>query len=155
MTAPPRKQIRLDPESYAVPGTVWHISISTSARLSAFRDPETIDAAVESLRFQCRKAKAGLLVYCVMPDQVHAVISIAELDLIAIVRDFKSYTTRLWKQRTGQVHLWQGSFHDHGVRRSERMDDLVRYVLENPVKAGLVTDWKDYEWSGGELVERG
>jgi len=59
---------------------------------------------VESLQFQCTKAKADLFAFCVMPDHVHIVVSIGERDLIAILHDFKSYTGHIWKRRTGRKH---------------------------------------------------
>ena len=152
---PTRKRIRLDLETYAVPGTVWHVSTTTVGRMPAFDNPEMAAIAAESLRFQCTKANADLLVYCVMPDHVHLVVTITERDLISILHDFKSYTGHVWKRRTGQKRLWQESFHDHGVRRSESMDDLVKYVVENPQEAGLVSDWREYPWIGGNLLDAG
>ena len=139
--------------TYAVPGTVWHVSIGVDHRAPVLTDPDLADAIVESIEFQCTKTNSDLLLYCVMPDHLHLVIAIGEGgDLVAIVRDFKSYTTTFWRKRSGQSVLWQDSFYDHGVRKSERMDDLVAYVVENPVKAGIVQDWRDYQWIGGRLV---
>jgi putative transposase len=148
-----QKRLRLDLNHYAVPGSVWHVSTPTLHRRPVFADPVMAAAVVDSVRFQCTKAGADLLLYCVMPDHLHVVVTINDIDLIAIMRDVKSWTTRMWRQRTGQKHLWQVSFHDHGVRRSERMDELVKYVVENPQKAGLVLDWRDYQWLGGVLVD--
>jgi REP element-mobilizing transposase RayT len=147
------KRLRLDLASYAVPGTVWHVSSPTLNRRPIFQVPEMADAVVDALQFQCAKAKADLFVYCVMPDHIHAVVAIGDIDLISIMRDVKSWTTRIWTKRTGERRLWQESFHDHGVRRSENMDDLVRYVTENPQRAGLVADWQEYPWVGGSLLE--
>ena len=108
---------------------------------------------VESISFQCAKGNADLLLYCVMPDHVHLVVSIGKQDLITILQRFKSYTGHIWTKRTGRKPLWQGSFHDHGVRRTENMDELIKYVVENPLHAGLVSDWQDYPWIGGSLLE--
>ena len=88
-----------------------------------------------------------------MPDHVHIVVTIGEIDLISIIRDFKSWTTHVWKKRTGQKHLWQESFYDHGVRHSETMSNLVAYVAANPVRKKLVSDWTAWRWSGGTLIE--
>ena len=100
-----------------------------------------------------QKSQATLLLYCVMPDHLHAVVAIDNTDLIAIMRDVKSWTTHIWKQQTGQRRLWQESFHDHGVRRTENMSELVKYVTENPQRAGLISNWQDYPWVGAILLE--
>jgi REP element-mobilizing transposase RayT len=154
-TRPQRKRIRLDLATYGASGTVWHVSTSTANRIPAFLDPDMAAIVIESLEFQCAKAKADLLLYCVMPDHVHLVVTIGERDLISILHDFKSYTGHVWKRRTGKTPLWQESFHDHGVRRSEKMDELVKYVVENPQRAGLVNDWTRYPWIGGTLIDEG
>ena len=51
--------------------------------------------------------------------------------------------------------MWQERFHDRGIRRSEKMEDVVGYVVANPVDAGLVADWREWPWIGGELLETG
>lgn len=145
----------LDLESYAVPGTTWHVSTPTLNRRPIFRDQKFAREVVDSLRFQCGRCDAILLVYCLMPDHLHAVITIGQVDLITILQGFKSYTTTLWRQRSGEQRLWQESFHDHGVRRAERMEELAKYVTENPQRAGLVAEWQDYPWTGGTLLEEG
>ncbi|HYP61967.1 MAG TPA: transposase [Thermomicrobiales bacterium] len=150
----PRKRIRLDLATYAVPGLVWQVTVGTRERQPVLGDPWIAETVIESIIFQCAKAKAELLIFCVMPEHVHLVIVVGEEgDLISILHDFKSFTTNRWRKRTGQNKLWQESFHDHGVRRSERMDELVAYVLQNPVDAGLATDWQDYPWIGGSLID--
>ena len=107
---------------------------------------------VESIHFHCARGGADLLLYCVMPDHFHVVVTVGEVDLITILHDFKSWTTTVWRRRTGQKKLWQESFYDRGVRKAESMDDLIAYVIENPVKEGLVADWCEYPWLGGTLL---
>ena len=149
-----RKRIRLDLASYTVPGTVWHVTIGTLGRRPVLCESSVAEAVIESIGFQCAKAKSDLLMYCVMPEHLHLVIGIGdESDLISILHDFKSYTTTFWRKRTGQDKFWQESFYDHGVRHSERMEDLIEYVVKNPVEEGLVTDWREYPWLSGSLLE--
>lgn len=47
--------------------------------------------------------------------------------------------------RTGQ--FWEEESYDHEVRNDEELDRIVKYVLNNPVKAGLVKDWREWQWS--------
>jgi putative transposase len=148
-----RKRLRLDPDNYAASGSVWHITTPTIDRQPIFGDPAIAQAVVDSLQFQCRRCGADLLLYCLMPDHLHAVITVGDVDLVTILHGIKSYTTTIWRRQSGQQRLWQETFFDHGVRRSERMDGLVRYVTENPQRAGLVADWRAYPWLGGILLE--
>lgn len=43
--------------------------------------------------------------------------------------------------------VWQRSFYDHIVRLAEGLENLVIYVLENPVRKGIVDHYEDYQWS--------
>jgi putative transposase len=147
-----QKRLRLDLENYAAPGTVWHVTNPTFDRIPIFHDTDFAGTVVDSLQYQCQRCDANLLIYCLMPDHLHAVLTVGNVDLLTLMHGFKSYTTTLWRRRSGQRRLWQESFHEHGVRRTERMDDLVRYILENPVRAGLVADWQAHPWLRGSLL---
>jgi putative transposase len=48
--------------------------------------------------------------------------------------------------RTGRV--WQTESFDRVLRISEKLREKVAYVLENPVRGGLVARWQDYPWLG-------
>ena len=149
----PRRRNRLPPDSYTVPGTVWHITVSTYLKSPHLADPETAHLVAESLRFQSQRTESKLIIYCVMPDHLHAVIEVDELTLEELVRRFKSWTTNRWMKAHRDSRLWQPSFYDHGVRVIESMSDLIAYVVNNPVKAGLVESWETFEWIGGSVFE--
>jgi len=50
-------------------------------------------------------------------------------------------------RRSGVDFAWQNYFHDHVVRPSERLDDFVRYILQNPERAGLVKQGEVYPFA--------
>jgi REP element-mobilizing transposase RayT len=95
-----------------------------------------------------------------MPDHLHVVCEAENdgCDFQEWVRLFKQRTAFEWKKRTGE-RLWQSSYHDHVLREAESTRQVVRYLLENPVRAGLVGWPGDYPHSGSlrcsreELIE--
>ncbi|MEO8665426.1 MAG: transposase [Ignavibacteria bacterium] len=108
-------------------------------------------------------SKYELIVYCIMPNHVHLVIKLYE-DLVTSKSNFKGKTKeyiladilRLIKgstarnsnillKRTGS--FWQHESYDHVVRNEKELGNIIRYVLNNPVKAGLVNDYKQWKWS--------
>jgi hypothetical protein len=46
-----------------------------------------------------------------------------------------------------QGAFWQDESYDRVIRDSEEFDRVISYVLENPVKAGLVSEWGKWPWS--------
>ncbi|HSB90518.1 MAG TPA: hypothetical protein VLD63_10890 [Anaerolineales bacterium] len=66
-----------------------------------------------------------------------------------------------FKQMSGswlRIHrpevVWQKDFYDHVLRTEEDLRRQVRYIMENPVRGGLATEWRDYPFTGvfGETV---
>ena len=84
-----------------------------------------------------------------MPDHFHALIGIGEsgLTLGAICGAFKSLSTRAyWQWHAGR--LWQRQFFDHIIRNEEDYFETRNYIRLNPVRKGLVSDWRDWEHTG-------
>jgi putative transposase len=150
---PKRKRIRLDRELYATVGSVWHVTFDTAGRRPVLANYVVAELVVATLEDRCRKAGANLLLYCVMPDHVHALVVIEHDDLISIVRAVKSILGRWWKSQGNQQDLWQRSFYDRGIRTERDSDEVIGYILKNPVDEGLVADWSDYSLIGGSLLE--
>ncbi len=114
----------------------------------------------DSLHFWDGK-RYELLCYCIMPNHVHMVIDLegfAKLSAVGqfnklsyqlspILHSIKRYTAREGNkllQRTGA--FWQHESYDHVVRDNRELKRIVAYVLHNPVQAGFVEDW--IQWQG-------
>ena len=80
-----------------------------------------------------------------MPDHWHGLIELEHEELHLVVNRFKSATALAVNDvlcRRGPV--WARAYHDHAVRSDEDLPALARYVIMNPVRAGLVTRVGDY-----------
>ena len=99
------------------------------------------------------KTDFDVLVYCVMPDHLHALVvgTSEQSNLIRFMQRFKQLTAHSYKQRTGRA-LWQASFHDHALRGDEGWREVAQYILDNPVRAELVESWDAWPYVGGSLV---
>jgi len=87
---------------------------------------------------------ADTLCYVIMPDHIHWLMQVKEGgELSAIVQKVKSLTTKDIKL-DGEIPLWQKGFNDHALRAEEDILDVARYVVANPLRAGLVTSLKNY-----------
>jgi putative transposase len=91
----------------------------------------------------------AVFTYCFMPDHVHLVVcaTIESADLRMIMTRWKQRAGYEYKQRTGK-HLWQPSYFDHVLRDDEDTHRAMRYVLENPVRKGIVAEFHEYPFSG-------
>ncbi|HUF02874.1 MAG TPA: transposase [Aridibacter sp.] len=144
---PQRKSVRLRSARYES-GTHF-VTITTKDRVRSFENPEMAERTINVLLNLREKHKFQLFSYCLMPDHFHALIRVddSDLDLSSICGRFKGLTTReFW--HFGDGKLWQRGFYERIVKGDDAIYDCVRYIRENPVKAGLVDRWDKWPYYG-------
>lgn len=102
-----------------------------------------------------------LLAYCIMPNHVHMVFSVERFaeslpardgvsryivtDIIGSLKKFTAHEANKILYRSGI--FWQHESYDHVVRNDGDLGRIIEYVLNNPVKAGMVQEWTKWKWS--------
>nr|WP_281269752.1 transposase [Marinospirillum perlucidum] len=83
-----------------------------------------------------------------MPDHFHWLMQLGEeVTLSNSVRFVKSQATKkLGSQQPLLKRVWQEGFHDHQIRQEEDLKNLARYILGNPLRAGLVNSVRNYSF---------
>ena len=86
------------------------------------------------------------LAWVVMPDHVHWLLQLGKnMDLSAAIKRFKACSARRVNGHLNQQGaLWQKSFYDHALRQDEDIRDAARYIVANPLRAGLAERIGDY-----------
>ncbi len=56
--------------------------------------------------------------------------------------------TGYWLARNQKDFTWQKDFFDHIIRKEEGLVNVAKYILENPVRKGLVAHWQEYPYKG-------
>ncbi len=85
-----------------------------------------------------------------MPDHLHLLLDTE--DCIKFIKNFKQITGYQFKTKTG-LALWQKSYYDHILRKEEDLIGTVKYILNNPVRAGLTEKYLDYPHSGSFEID--
>lgn len=87
-----------------------------------------------------------------MPDHLHVLLigESEDADLCACVKRFKQLTGFAYKQ-LHQNRLWQHGYHERVLRDDEATLAVVRYILENPVRAGLAGRLGEYPFAGSDV----
>ena len=125
------------------------ITVAVRDRRPIFADPTVAASAVDVLRSHADQTAVRIYAFCVMPDHVHLVAEpSASCDLVTFVGQFKNLAQRAAWARGVERPFWQSSFWDHFVRRDEDLRRTIEYVLDNPVRAGLVADRQSYPFAG-------
>jgi putative transposase len=87
--------------------------------------------------------------YVVMPDHAHFLATAIEegANFRRLLKDWKQKTGFEWSARHGR-RLWQKGFWERVLRDQEHTLSVCRYIVENPVRAGLVSHPRDYPLCG-------
>jgi len=83
-----------------------------------------------------------LIVTPLIDERRHAVVSLIEI--LKAIKGASAHSINGRLNRHGTV--WQEESFDRVLRCSEKLDEKIVYVLQNPVRRGLVADWRNYPW---------
>ena len=139
------KTIRLNREVYQERGQPFSITICTCDKIPLSK--WVIELIFQSVMEGDLSKKSDLIAVCVMADHIHLLLAPVKKNLIDLIGRWKSYTTHLIRLRGGIGKLWQRSFYDHGLRKDEDLTKVAGYIVSNPVREGLVENWRDYSYS--------
>ena len=100
---------------------------------------------VQALRQTDEEGTARSLCWVLMPDHIHWLMELQKGDLSSAVARFKSRST-LWVNRQMGHHgrFWQKGFYEHALRKEDDLRSHARYIVMNPVRAGLVSSIRQY-----------
>ena len=84
-----------------------------------------------------------------MPDHLRLLLegTSPTADFREAMRQWKQKTAHAWKARTGQP-LWQADYYERVLRENDDTRAVVGYLLQNPVRAGLVLTAEEWPWTG-------
>jgi putative transposase len=152
----PRRPARIPGFSY-VGFYRYSLRFCTNGRSRIFESSATVTAALAQIRRAAHEERFGLLAYCFMPDHVHLIVEGIEdsSDLRRFVKIAKQRFVRRLRTEAGIAAVWQEGYYERVLRSDETTDTVVRYVLDNPVRAGIVTKAEHYQHSGAMFWPEG
>jgi len=121
-------------------GRIYLVTAVTRDRRPVFQDFAAARAVVDAMKWEFVRGRAETLAFVLMPDHLHWLLALGEgVSLSLVVRAVKSVSAH----RLGWP-IWQNGFHDHALRAEEDVVAVARYIVANPVRAGLVKRVGDY-----------
>ena len=130
---------RLRDGRWSSSGQIYLVTTVTNGRLPVFADFSAARTLIQVIRQDQLLGSHQTLCFVVMPDHLHWLLQLQNETLPRLVGRIKSISAK----RLGQP-IWQKGFHDHALRREEDVRSVARYVVSNPLRAGLVERVGDY-----------
>lgn len=140
------RALRVCPGNY-----IYHALNRANDKNRMFRETGDYLAFEELLNETQEKIPMRVLAYCLMPTHWHFVLwPLNDGDLSTFIRrisQIHAQRYRKYRQSTSQGHLYQGRFKSFPVQEDGHFLALCRYVEQNPLRAGLVDQAQDWQWS--------
>ncbi|MBK5342334.1 transposase [Pseudomonas sp. TH49] len=126
-------------------GRAYFVTSVVYDRQPVFSDWRTGRLLVAELRHAHEQGRAESIAWVVMPDHFHWLMQLNSGSLGAVVGAVKARCTQAVNRETGRRgRLWQTGFHDRAIRDGEDLKPFARYIIANPLRAGLVERIGDY-----------
>ena len=134
---------------------VFHATGNAVAGERLFRDGEDYERFLVFLASVVRRFKWHVDTWCLMPTHYHLLLRALRDDLSEGMRVLNGAYARSFNKRYGRRgHLFRDRFSAWEVRTEEHLESTRRYILLNPVKAGLCRSSEDWPWSWSRFGKR-
>ena len=131
---------------WSQPGGIYLVTFNTEERRPWFADWEAASRTARALSSLEAWTDSALLCWVLMPDHWHGLVQLGEREILSrSVGRARAHATRAWRPPDGQ-QLWQRGFHDRALRAEERLVDVARYIVANPLRAGLARRIGEYPY---------
>jgi len=132
----------------------YSLTFCTHLRAKLFVEPEVVQLVLSQFLRAVGQEEFSLLAYCFMPDHVHFLVqgNSETSDARMLIKLGKQYAGYAYAQKC-RHKLWQPWGYERVLRDEEASFTVARYIVENPVRAGLVTAVSDYPFVGSQVYE--
>lgn len=137
------RQLRIE-----YPGALYHVTARGNGKAAVFLDDDnrrkfldTLEDSIKAYNFICHG-------YCIMTNHYHLLIETPDANLSAGIHRLNSVYAKYFNKHNDCVgHVFQGRFKAILVQRDNYLLELCRYIVLNPVRAGMVNHPANYRWS--------
>ena len=132
----------------SIANKIYLITVFCKNKESLFLNYEAARALSSTLHRVLQKQNSEILAWVVMPDHMHLLVQLSEDELISKTMNRINSCTAIAVNKALKRHspIWQGAYHDHAIRDEEQLHSATRYLISNPIRAGLVKNLADYPY---------
>ncbi len=146
---PPRNR-RLSPQLHTHANRVYFITVRAYRNQTPFKGRALHKRMIDILRNEQERLRCQVYINCLMPDHLHFLVSPCEdgVSVLTFTDQYEGKTTNDSWQFDWEGKLWRPRYYDHIVRDDEDLVLIAQYILDNPVRKGLVGDGEEWPRSG-------
>ncbi len=134
----------------------YSLTFCVQRRVDVFIDSGIVDESLRQISLAACRHEFAIPAYCFMPDHLHLLVEgqSEDSDLVKFAHLLKQRTSFAYQQSHRGMQLWQKGYFEHVIRDDEVTQIIAKYILENPVRGGLVQEPMEYLFSGSLVYGR-
>ncbi len=130
------------------PGAVYHVTSRGNARQNIFFDDVDRQVFLKVLGNVVEKYNWLCHAFCLLDNHYHILVETQDPNLSLGMRQLNGvYTQRINIRHHRVGHLFQGRYKAILVEKNEHLLELCRYIVLNPVRADMVREPRQWQWS--------
>jgi REP element-mobilizing transposase RayT len=135
------------------PHTLQHVIQRGNNRNYIYEDNRDKKEFLTLLETAVSTYEATLLQYVLMDNHYHLLLKVGEKPLSSLVWFLNRSYTLYYNQRYHRIGtIYGGRYKNYLITEDQKFYSIVRYIVQNPVKAGLVGSPAEYRYSGHAAV---
>ena len=134
-------------------GALYHITSRGDRMEEIYRNEADRRAWLEILRLVCARFNFIVHAYCQMTNHYHLLLETVDGNLQLGMRQLNGVYSQGFNRRHGLVgHIFQGRYKAILVQKESHLLELARYIVLNPLRAGMVVAPDDWPWSSHHVL---
>jgi len=130
---------------YSQAGGIYFVTTVTRQRIPWFQVFDFARLLCRELQRPAYVDDAQNLCWVVMPDHLHLLIQLEATPLDRVMNRLKSRSALALNREIGRTGgFWEPGYHDRALRSEDSLREVARYIVANPLRAGLVRKIGDY-----------
>ena len=129
-------------------GALYHLTSRGNAQQDIYRSDEDRFEFLDILRRSRNRYNCTIYAYCLMDNHYHLLVETPDGNLSQFMRQLNGvYTQKFNFTHRSTGHIFEGRYKSILVQRDLYLLELARYIVLNPVRAGMVRSAKNWPWS--------
>jgi putative transposase len=133
----------------------YHITNRGLAKRKIFYKEEDYEWFIDKINKFKLKYNIDIICYCLMPNHFHMIIKPDSINAVKFLKSIQaSYSIHFNKKWNRKGQLFQGRYHANPINDQEQLINTIKYIIDNPVRAGLVKKAEDWPYSSVNLPKK-
>lgn len=145
---------RLRQGRYSAAHQMYLVTTNVAGRQPLFANFQAARTVIREMGRLHAEMRVDSMAFVIMPDHLHWLFALQPGNQLSNVMQLLKGCVSRELGRQGLAHgaIWQSGFHDHALRKEENIQDVARYIIANPVRAGLIKSVREYpHWDAAWL----